>query len=393
MKKILIFSLAYYPNNVSGAEAAIKEITDRINDIEFHMVTLRYNSELPKKETIGNVTIYRIGLVTKNPSIQDLGKLPLDLNKPLYQFLAPLKALALNKKYKYDAVWSMMAHSTGVPAAIFNIFSPKTKYVLTLQEGDPIEYIEKTMKPLWPLFTRGFKKAAFVQAISGYLANWAKKRGVAEDKIKVIPNGANPKAFENNESPQELENLKRELNKQEKDIFLLNTARLVHQKANDIIIRALAKLPNHIKLLLVGDGDQRAMLEKLSQELKLTDRVIFVGQVTRPEVNKYRKISDIYVCPSRSEGLGNAFLSAMAAGLPVVATREGGLSEFIFDQKTAWAVDKNQPEQIIKAVENIISHPTKVKDITDRAREMIKEKYDWDKIAQKMKNDIFDKIT
>jgi teichuronic acid biosynthesis glycosyltransferase TuaC len=389
VKRVLIFSLAYYPNNVSGAEAAIREITDRINDVEFHMVTLRYNSDLPKKEKIGNVTIYRIGISTKNPSFQDLGKMPLDLNKPLYQFLAPLKALSLHKKYKYDGAWAMMAHSTGVPVAIFNMLSG-VKYALTLQEGDPIEYIENKIKPLWWFFARSFKKASVVQVISKYLATWAQKRG--SKNIELIHNGANPKDLNPNTNPQELDELKQKLGKQENDIYLVNTARLVHQKANDDTIRALANLPEHIKLLLVGDGDKCSELEALVKELNLESRVIFVGQVPRTEVSKYRQISDIFVCPSRSEGLGNAFLSAMASRLPVVATQEGGLSEFVFDNKTAWVVDKDSPEQITKAVKDILNNPEKVKTITEFAHQMVAQEYNWDLVAQNMKNKVFSKV-
>ena len=65
MKKILIFSLVYYPRYIGGAEVAIKEITDRISpsDIEFDMVTLRSHKDLPKAEKIGNVNVYRVGLL------------------------------------------------------------------------------------------------------------------------------------------------------------------------------------------------------------------------------------------------------------------------------------------------------------------------------------------
>ncbi|MBT4209541.1 MAG: glycosyltransferase family 4 protein [Candidatus Komeilibacteria bacterium] len=392
MKKILIFSLAYYPHTVSGAEAAIREITDRIDDIEFHMVTLRYNNQLPKTEKIGNVLIHRIGLVTKNPNTQDLGKLPLDLNKPLYQFLAPIKGIMLNRKYKYDAIWSMMAHSAGVPAVIYKMLSPKTKFALTLQEGDPTDYIEKTMKPLGFLFTNAFIKADVVQVISNHLGNWARRQGTKEENIELVHNGANPKSLNPDAQAADLDKLKQKFNKQAADIFLVNTARLAHQKANDNTIQALAKLPNNIKLLLVGDGDQKELLKNLAKKLKLEDRVIFAGRVDRSEISKYRQISDIFVCPSRSEGLGNAFLSAMALRLPVVATREGGLSEFIFDQKTAWVVDKNSPDQIVKAVKNILANPDKVKIITDTAHQMVVKEYNWDLVAKNMRDKVFSKI-
>ncbi len=401
MKRILIFSLAYYPNNVSGAEAAIKEITDRISpdDIEFHLITLRYNSALPKIEKIGNVLVHRIGLVKKNPSFEDLGKMPLDFNKPLYQFLAAIKACQLHRKYKYDATWAMMAHSAGVPATLFKLTHPKIKYFLTLQEGDPTDYIEKTMKPLWPLFTRAFTKADKVQAISTFLANWAKKRGVADNKIEIIHNGANPRDLNEAVSQQELADLKKILNKKSDEIYLVNTARLVHQKANDDVIRALKLLPTNIKFLIVGDGPDETMLKNLAKELNLENRVIFTGHIDRSEITKYRKVADIFVCPSRSEGLGNAFLSAMASRLPVVATQEGGLAEFIFDEKrdlntpmTAWAVDKDSPEQIAQAIKDILANPEKVKKITETARAMVEQKYNWDMIARDMQEKIFSNI-
>jgi len=389
VKRILIFSLAYYPHHVSGAEAAIREITDRIDDIEFHMITLRYNNQLPKTEKIGNVLIHRIGLSSKNPSFEDLGKLPLDLNKPLYQFLAPLRAIMLHRRYKYDAIWSMMAHSAGVPGVIFKMLNPKIKFVLTLQEGDPTDYIEKKMKPLSFLFTDAFIKADIVQPISKHLADWARRHHTKEYNIKLVHNGANPKDLNSNSNIDDLNKLKQKYNKQDNEIFLVNTARLVKQKGNDNTIRALAKLAKNIKLLLVGAGPEETMLRDLTKKLNLEDRVIFAGQVDRNEVSQYRQISDIFVGPSRSEGLGNAFLSAMASRLPVIATQEGGLSEFIFDQKTAWVVDKDSPEQIVRAVQDILANPDKVKTITTTARAMIEKNYDWNMIAKTMKDKIF----
>ena len=76
MKRILIFSLAYYPRHVGGAEVALKEITDRLSpeEIEFHIVTLRFDSNLPKTEKIGNTVVHRIGFSRPSPSMSDLKK-------------------------------------------------------------------------------------------------------------------------------------------------------------------------------------------------------------------------------------------------------------------------------------------------------------------------------
>lgn len=396
-KRVLIFSLFYYPLFTSGAEAAIKEITDRIDgeDIEFHMVTLRADSTIPKEEKIGNVFIHRIGLSRPKPTFEELGKLPLDLNKPLYQFLAAWKACWLHRKFRFDATWAVMAHSSGVPAAIFKIFHPRVPYVLTLQEGDPTDQIERTMRPLWPFFTRAFTLADRVQAISVFLGDWARKRHF-KGPLEIIRNGANPKDLHETLSDAEIEVARKAINKQPGEIVLMNTARLVVQKAPDISVRALTFLPENVRLVLVGDGPEEAPTKALAEQLGVSHRVQFTGRVDRSLVTAYRKNADIFVCASRSEGLGLAFLSAMASRLPVVTTQEGGLADFIFDAKrnpdqptTAWAVDADQPEQIANAVKEILANPEETKRVTENARRMVLESYDWDIIAKQMRERIF----
>jgi len=326
----------------------------------------------------------------KSPVFEDLGKMPLHLNKPLYQFLAPLTALSLHRRHKFDGIWAVMAHSAGVPAAIFKIFNPKVPYLLTLQEGDPTDYIEKTMKPLWPFFTRAFTSATVVQVISGFLGDWAKKMKFI-GPVELIHNGANPKDLHLSFKQEEIDKIKKELGKKEGDIFLVNTARLAHQKAWDITIKALPLLPENVRLVIVGGGDEKEMLEDLVKEMKLESRVIFVGKVDRSIVTLYRKASDIFVGASRSEGLGNAFLSAMASELPVISTREGGLSEFMEDGKTGWVVEKDNPEQIAAAVKDIIENKEKVAKIAKQARAMVLEDYNWDRVAEKMRESVFRK--
>jgi glycosyltransferase involved in cell wall biosynthesis len=108
---------------------------------------------------------------------------------------------------------------------------------------------------------------------------------------------------------------------------------------------------------------------------------------------------DIFIRPSRSEGMGNSFVEAMAAGLPVIATQEGGISDFLFDAKknpdkstTGWAVDRDSPEQIADAVKDIIANPEKVARVVATAKKMAFEKYDWDIIARDMREKVFARL-
>lgn len=398
MKKILIFSLAYYPDAVGGAEIAIKEITDRIEDVEFHMVTLRYDSNLPRTEKIGNILVHRIGFSKSKPSSEDLKKIPLHLNKYLFQIQAAIKALQLNRQNKYDCIWAMMAHSCGIPAAIFKMFYKNVPFVLTLQEGNPPEQIEKMMKPVWPLFSRAFTTADAIQPISSFLADWAKRRGF-EGEMEIIPNGFSPESFLQNYTDEEIEQLRVKLGKKEDDIYLVTVSRLVHKNAVDDVIKALKFLPTNVKFLVVGGGPDDEVLKNLAKEINLEDRVVFVGQVDRNETAKYRKVSDIFVRPSRSEGMGNSFASTMVARLPIITTQEGGIIDFLFDAKrnpdkptTGWAVDKDSPEQIAEAVKDIITNPEQVKMVVENAYQLAVQKYNWDNISKDIKKNIFDKV-
>jgi len=389
MKRILVFSLAYYPHHVSGAEAAIKEITDRIprEDIAFDVITLRFEKTAPLVETIGNVRIYRV--VAGSGYIAKL----------LFPFLAAICAVRLNRKMHYDAFWGMMTYML-LPIVIARGLGLRRPYALTLQDGDSYEKVfgRPHILPFLPLLNFGFRHATVIQAISGSLASWPKKRG-SRMPVVIVRNGANPRDMKDDIPQAKVEELKKKLDKKPGDIFLINTARLVHQKAQDDVIRALPLLPPNIHFVIVGGGESEAALRVLANELHVENRVLFTGQVDRDTAALYRKTADIFVSPSRSEGLGNAMLSAMASRLPVVATQEGGLADFIFDTKrnpdkptTAWAVDKNNPEQIARAVEDILSNPEKTKEVTEAARRMVVEKYDWDTIAKEMREKIFSKL-
>lgn len=397
-KKVLIFSLSYFPDFVGGAEVSIKEITDRLPDIDFHLITNRYNSRLPTEEKIGNVTVYRIGSSKRDPTIVDLKKFPLVLNKLTYQFTAAWKAHALHGVHKFDAIWAMMAHSAGVPAGLTKFFHPKIGYVLNLQEGDPPEYIERKLKPLWPLFKLAFTSADIVQPLSNYLAEWAKRMG-AKKSIEVIPNAADTKLFSKTYPEEALNEIRSKLGKSKGDTFLVTTSRLVHKNGLEDVLWAMTLLPDTVKFAVVGTGPDEEKLKSLVEQLQLWQRVHFFGFVPHEEIPKYLKACDIYIRPSRSEGFGASFVEAMAAELPVVATQEGGIADFLFDEKrntdkqpTGWAVDKDSPESIAKAVTDILSRPEKVRDIVANAKKMAVEKYDWDVIAKQMRQKVFAKL-
>jgi glycosyltransferase involved in cell wall biosynthesis len=404
-KKILIFTLFYYPNPVSGAEVAVKEITDRLknsnneSEYEFHAVTLRGGKKLLNQSKEGEVLVHRIFPgINENPTLSDFTKFPYNFYKKFFQIFAGLKAIQLHLKYKFDAVWVLMPHSAGAPAGLFNIFFPKVPIILTLQEGDPIDHIEKSVLPLWPLFVRVFIKAKVVQAISSYLGDWAKRRG-SNCPIHIIYNGANENDFKQEIDEEAKQKMLNKINKKDGEILLVSTSRLVEKNAMDDVVSALKYLPENIRFVVAGNGEDLEKLNKQAEDLNLKNRVMFLGQVDRKETAILRRIGDIFVRPSRSEGLGNSFAGAFAARIPVIATQEGGIAEFLFDKDrnknkptTGFAVDKNSPEQIAKQVLFILENKEFVKKVTDNAYNLVVTDYRWDNIAKSMKEKVFDYV-
>jgi glycosyltransferase involved in cell wall biosynthesis len=288
-----------------------------------------------------------------------------------------------------------MAHSTGVPAGLFKMLYPNVRYVLNLQEGDPIEYIEKKMTPVWPLFVQGFARADIVQPLSTFLAAWARARGCT-GAIEIIPNAVSVQHFAQVYSQEEKQRVQLTFNKKPEDIVMVTTSRLVTKNAVDDVIRSLVLLPPNVKFVVYGTGPDEATLKMLIADLGVEDRVFLQGHLSHKDMPLVLQSCDIFIRPSRSEGFGASFVEAMAAGVPVIATQEGGIADFLFDEKrnpgiptTGWAVDKDAPEQIAAAVLDIMGRPEKVRDVVERARRMVSEKYDWDIIAKSMYDKVF----
>jgi glycosyltransferase involved in cell wall biosynthesis len=384
-KPVLIFSLAYYPRFVSGAEAAVREITDRISssEIEFHMITLRFDMKDPKEESIGNVRVHRVGF---GPSY---------LSKMCYIPQAALCGLRLHRTHTFAAMWAMMTYML-FPVMLMRLCGVTIPYALTLQDGDPYKKVFERwfIRPFTWILDRGFRGATVVQVISDFLSTWVRERGYTGRIVKIY-NGADPRDVDGTVTVEEVNTLTLELGKREGDVFLINTARLEHQKGFDTVIRALPLLPPHIKFLAVGGGRDEQALRSLAAQLAVSDRVMFIPKVSRDRVSVYRKVADIFVAPSRSEGLGIAQLSALATPLPLVSTCVGGLSEFVIEdeaQRTAWVIKPDDPQAICDKVRYVLAHPEEVRTVSQRARALILEQFEWDAIALSMKREVFDPL-
>ena len=365
-KRILIFSLAYYPQK-GGAEVSIKELTDRITDIEFDMITMCFNVSHPRSEKVGNVNVYRVGNSASY------------LDKILFVPRAAFLALKLNRKNPYHLFWAMMTNML-FPITLMRLMGNRTLYILSLQDGDPFEHVFKRfrIRIFMPLLKYGFKNASIIQTLSSFLAEWPRKIGY-KGKVEVIPNGVDVSRF--SLSDGSIKNTEK--------IVLITTSRLVVKNGVRDIIKSLNYLSENVSLDILGRGPLEEELKSQTEILKLENRVRFLGDISQKDIPRYLSKADIFVRPSLSEGQGISFIEAMAAGLPVITTPVGGIPDFLKDGETGLFCEISNPESIAKQVKRLIDDKDLRARLVENAKKMVIEKYDWNFISNEMTNRVF----
>lgn len=157
--------------------------------------------------------------------------------------------------------------------------------------------------------------------------------------------------------------------KDEKTFSLISIGRLESQKRHDISIRALSKIDNtRVSLKIYGKGPLESSLSELSSELGVKDRVIFAG-VTANVAEELLK-ADAFVMSSDYEGMPNALMEAMAAGLPCIVTDCpcGGPRSLITDGDNGFLIDVGDSEALSKKIMEVIDNPEKAREIGEKAK-------------------------
>ncbi len=190
-------------------------------------------------------------------------------------------------------------------------------------------------------------------AISTAVADCLREGGVAEDKVVLIRSSIDPTQLAPSASPQSV----REAEGVSSDTrLLLLPASLDHRKGIDVLLEALALLAKehalHPTLWLAGTGPQEEAIENRIARLGLDEQVQLLGQ--RQDIPDLLAACDLFVLPSRREGLGVAALEAMAAGKPVIASRVGGLGEAVVHEGTGLLVEPEDAPALAEAIARLL---------------------------------------
>jgi len=366
MNRVLIFTTTYFPL-VGGAEVAVKEVTDRLPEQEFDLVCAKIKKDLPRVETIGRVRVHRFGF-------------GYTFDKYLFAAFGGFCGLWLTRRLKQPIIWAVMASYGGFAALVLCLFRRNTRFLLTLQEGDPLEHYTNRAGIFSSFHKLIFKRADAVQAISRFLADWAKQMGF-RGTPSVIPNGVDLEIFDVSQTAEERKHIRTEHGFTENDIVLVTASRLVTKNGVDLLIRSLTHLPAHYKALILGVGEDADALHSIVTELGLETRVVFAGSRPHRELVSFYQASDIFVRASRSEGLGNAFLEAMATGLPIIGTRVGGIPDFLLDGETGMFCKTENPVSLAQAVQHIWDDAALRAKLIEQGRALVRQKYNWNTVA------------
>ena|SRR5215211_2130 len=364
--RILLLNSEYPPvgGGAGNASAHIAAQLEKMGHI-VTVVTSRFG-RLPHREQNGRVTIYRVPGLRRRQ----------DRSNPLEQIVFILSASVLSlirvPRLKPQATLAFFGVPSGAVAwLIKNLY--QVPYVISLRGGDvpgfrPYDF-RVYHKLVSPFLRHIWKHAAAVVANSEGLRRLANAFDPRFD-IPIIPNGVELESYkvaERNWSQSRL----------------LSVGRIVHQKGLDLAMRALGGLKElNWEWRIAGDGPQMHMLESLARELGIGERVIFLGWQSREQLMECYKQANVFLFPSRHEGMPNALLEAMASGLPVIASCIAGNEELVIDHETGYLVPSEDIEALHIALKKILSDSALRERMGTASRQYAAANYSWESTAQ-----------
>jgi phosphatidyl-myo-inositol dimannoside synthase len=219
-----------------------------------------------------------------------------------------------------------------------------------------LTYGKEVWVPLLPAYQNALRNADNLWTISHYSRDLACQANRLDPKtMQILPCAIEGSAFVPGAKPQHLIDLYGLADAK----VLMTVARLWSgdiYKGVDVTIRALPTIAQtfpDIKYLVIGRGDDRPRLEKLAQELGMTDRVVFGGFVPTTELPDHYRLADAYIMPSQ-EGFGIVYLEAMATGIPVLSGDNDGSADPLQDGELGWRVPHRDPQAVAAACIEIL---------------------------------------
>lgn len=302
-------------------------------------------------------------------------------------YLIVTVCLLWRRRRQYDLIYCRFLKEHAFAASVAKIIFKLPQPVVACPESAAFEgdASQISRSPLRGVWTRVLGAGvSTINMISGRIEQQILTLGLGGLRISRIPNGVTIPTRARVSRPE----------RDAMPLRLLFVGRLVEEKGLDTLIDALALLVKGgraVSLRLVGDGPLRTMIENHVRQSALDDCVTLVGALPPDAVADELCEADLFVLPSRCEGLPVALLEAIAHGLPAVATRVSG-SEEIIDDSIGWLVPADDLRALAGAIEKAIDRGrVGLRAMGERAREKAVREYDIDDVARRY-TDLFSEL-
>jgi L-malate glycosyltransferase len=230
----------------------------------------------------------------------------------------------------------------------------------------------------WAIRRHGTMFTANSQSSREFLVS----QGISSEKIALVPNGHE---FDRFRAPLNRSEIRAGLGIGPDERLVMTVGRLTNTKRFNDLIEAFRRLiPDfpHLRLAIVGDGEDRPLLEAQVRDQKLQAVVQFLG--TRRDVPELLRSADLFVFPSEMEGLPNAVIEASLAGLPIVGSDIGGVREVVEDGCSATLVPVRQPEALAASMRNYLDDEALARRHGEAARQRAEQLFAVENTIQRL---------
>lgn len=296
---------------------------------------------------------------------------------PPYDLALAVKMCEVAAEVKLDILHVHYAIPHSISAFLAREMSNELHYlpIVTTLHGTDITLVGADRSYL-PITRFGILRSDGVTAVSQYLKKeTCQVFDICTETLKVIPNFIDPSYYYR----RPMQALRERLAPSgEKLIVHVSNFRPVKRVTDCIRIFAALKGRVNARLVMVGDGPEKAQAEWLARQLSVSKNVLFVGK--QPSIVDYLSIADLLLLPSETESFGLSALEAMACEVPVIASNVGGLPEVVVDGETGYLAEVGDVESMAKYSSKILSSDNLQKKMGSFARQTAIEKFSTDKI-------------
>lgn len=376
--KILMLTWEYPPRIVGGIARVVHDLSHRLIKDGHEVTVVTYKEgDLPAYENDKGVEVYRVENYMIHPT--NFIEWVLQLNFNMTSKVIEL----INENGKFDVIHAhdwLTASSAKTLKQAFSI--PLVATIHATEAGRNSGIHDETQRYIndteWMLTYEATEVIVNSNFMKGHVQGLF---GLPFDKINVIPNGINLTNFNGVERDYDF----RRQYAMDNEKIILYVGRLVYEKGIQHLISAMPKILagyHDTKLVIAGKGGMLDELKAQADSMGLSNKVYFTGYLNSKQVQKIYKCADVAVFPSTYEPFGIVALEGMLAGVPTVVSDVGGLNEIVDHGVNGMKSYAGNPNSIADSVLAVLYDQQLATNISKKAKQKVKEEFNWTKIAQ-----------